>query len=466
MHESVGGRSETLVALLVAAAFFMENLDGTVIATALPHMARSFGAAPIDLNIGMSAYLLTLGVFIPVSGWVADRFGARRVFGSAIALFTLASVLCAMTGSVSSFVAARVLQGVGGAMMVPVGRLIVLRNTPKEKLITAMATLVWPALVAPVLGPAVGGFLSDYASWRWIFLLNLPLGLAALIATMLLVPPSPGSAERPLDWPGFLLSGAGIAGAVAGLELIGQSPAPWARIAILVFAGSILLLLAVRHFRRAEHPLIDLKSLTVRSFAVCMVGGSLFRMAIGAVPFLLPLMFQIGFGYNAFHAGLLTMAVFAGNLAMKLCTTAALRRFGFRTVMIVSGIANAGALAACATLDARTSVAVSCAILFVGGLFRSMQFTALNTLAFADIPPERMNGANTFFSTVMQLTMGMGIAVGAVALRIGDLFGGDTATGFRVAFVILGLIALLGTIDCWSLSRDAGDVVSGRRAVA
>jgi EmrB/QacA subfamily drug resistance transporter len=467
MRLGAARHSETLVALLVAGAFFMENLDGTVIATALPHMARSFHAVPVDLNIGMSSYLLTLGVFIPVSGWVADRFGARRVFGSAIVLFTLASMACGLTSSLDAFVAARVVQGIGGAMMVPVGRLIVLRNTPKESLIAAMATLTWPALVAPVLGPAVGGFLSDYASWRWIFFLNVPLGVAALVATFLLVPRTAGASRRPLDWLGFLLSGAGVAGIIAGLELVGRSPLPWPSIGLLLGTGAILLALAVRHFGRQSHPLLDLHSLRIRTFAVCMVGGSLFRMAIGAVPFLLPLLFQVGFGYDAARAGLLVMAVFAGNLLMKLWTTSLLRRFGFRTVMLWNGFANALTLAACATLRAETPIVLTCAILFVGGLCRSMQFTALNTLSFADVPTDRMNGANTLVSTAMQVTMGMGIAVGAVALRLGHAIGGTMpADAYRVAFLILGLIALAGTVDCWTLDRDAGAVVSGRRAKA
>ncbi|ASW09574.1 DHA2 family efflux MFS transporter permease subunit [Rhizobium sp. 11515TR] len=460
------GSCSLLIALLVAGAFFMENLDGTVIATALPQMAVSFGARPVDLNIGMSAYLLTLGVFIPISGWISDRFGARLVFTTAVVIFTLASVLCGFANGVGSFVAMRILQGIGGAMMVPVGRLVVLNNTPKDKLISAIATITWPALVAPILGPPLGGFITDHASWRWIFFLNLPLGILAFIFSLMLIPETKSAARPPFDWIGFVVSGIGLAGLMYGLELIGRPDPVWLEAWTYVIVGFVLLAVAVFHFLRTEHPLIDLSGLKLPTFAITISGGSLFRTAIGAVPFLLPLMFQVGFGLSAFHAGMLTLAVFAGNLAMKPATTPILRRFGFKPVLIVNGLLNAIFIAACALFSPDTPLWFVVPVLFIGGMCRSMHFTALNTIAFADIPPGQMTGANTLFSTVFQLTMGMGIAVGAIGIRIGQAISAPlgvestVAIEFRLAFVLLGIIALLAVLDCLPLDRKAGENVS------
>jgi len=463
--QEAGSRS-LLIALLVAGAFFMENLDGTVIATALPQMAVSFGARPVDLNIGMSAYLLTLGVFIPISGWISDRFGARLVFTTAVVIFTLASVLCGFANGVGSFVAMRILQGIGGAMMVPVGRLVVLNNTPKDKLISAIATITWPALVAPILGPPLGGFVTDHASWRWIFFLNLPLGILAFIFALMLIPATKSTARAPFDWIGFVVSGIGLASLMYGLELIGHPDPVWLEAWAYVIVGFVLLAIAVFHFLRTEHPLIDLSGLKLPTFAITISGGSLFRTAIGAVPFLLPLMFQVGFRLSAFHAGMLTLAVFAGNLAMKPATTPILRRFGFKPVLIVNGLLNAVFIAVCALFSPDTPLWFIVPVLFIGGMCRSMHFTALNTIAFADIPAGQMTGANTLFSTVFQLTMGMGIAVGAIGIRIGQAISAPlgvestVAIEFRLAFVLLGIIALLAVLDCLPLDRKAGENVS------
>lgn len=454
-------RAQTLIALLVAVSFFMENLDGTVIATALPSMARSFGAAPVDLDVGMSAYLLTLGVFIPASGWLAERFGARRIFATAIALFTIASALCGMVQDVESFVAMRILQGMGGAMMVPVGRLVVLRATPKERLITAIATLTWPALVAPILGPPVGGFIVEHASWRWIFYLNLPIGVAAFAAVFLLIPAEPARRAKPFDVIGFLLSGGVIVIAATLMEAIGNQVLAWRTLGGLGLCGAVLTVTAIRHFRRAESPLLDFHTLRVPTFAVSILGGSLFRMAIGAVPFLLPLMFQTGFGYSAFHAGLLMIAVFAGNLAMKPATTWVLRRFGFRRVLIVNGLGNALSLGACALLTPSTPVTLILGLLFVGGMCRSMQFTALGTIAFADVAPVEMAAANTMFSTVMQLTMGLGVTCGALAARAGEFLAGRGPPAFQIAFIGIALVAIVGMIDSFRLPVNAGGSLAG-----
>lgn len=459
--------ADAALALLVAGTFFMENLDATIMTPAIPHMAESFQVAPIALNIGVSAYVLTLGILIPVSGWVADRFGARAVFTSAIALFTLASLLCAAAPSLETFVAARVLQGAGGALMVPVGRLVVLRATPKHELIRAIALLTWPALVAPVLGPPLGGLMADHGHWRLIFAINLPLGLVALALAWRLVPDSRAGALGPFDWIGFVLTGAALVALLMAAELLGQAGASLAKAGALAVAGTGLLIAGALHFRRAPAPMIDLATLKVKTFAITIWGGSLFRLGVSAVPFLVPLMFQIGFGADAFFSGMVLMAVFAGNLAMKPLTTTILRRFGFRRVLIVNGLLNATAIGACAAFTPQTPLAIAAGILFLGGMTRSMQFTALNTIAFADMPDDRMSAANTLFSAMFQLAMGLGIAFAALAWRAGDttaaLFGGTPDAPFRIAFLLVAAVSLLSLLDVLALPRDAGDRIAGRR---
>jgi EmrB/QacA subfamily drug resistance transporter len=317
---------------IVAATFFMEYLDTTVIATALPQMAHSFGVGPNALSLGMTAYMLALAIFIPVSGWVADRYGSRTVFAAAIIVFTLASVLCGLSNNVVEFTAARLLQGVGGAMMVPVGRLIVVRSTDKARLMQAISTITWPAIAAPVVGPPIGGFITTYASWRWIFLLNVPFGIAALAAVAALVPNLHGSERKPLDLGGLALSGTALTALLYGAELGSQPESdPWLAAAI-VAAGCACGWLAIMHARGQRHPLIDFSTLRIPTFSVTVVTGSLTRIGIGAVPYLMPLLFQIGFGLSAFKSGLLLLASALGNLGMKALTTRILRRFGFRIV--------------------------------------------------------------------------------------------------------------------------------------
>jgi EmrB/QacA subfamily drug resistance transporter len=459
-------KDSSLIITLVAATFFMENLDGTIIATALPQMAHSFGVHPADMSLGITAYLLTLAVFIPISGWAADRFGLRTVFGSAIAVFTAASVLCAMTSTLPAFAAARVLQGIGGAMMVPVGRLAVLRATPKEGLMRAVAIITWPGLVAPVIGPPLGGFITTYSSWRWIFYLNVPLGIIGLMLTMRFIDNVREDGARRFDMPGFALCGIACTTLLYAMELIGRSDVDWMFVGTLVAAGIVASVVSYRHLRRAPQPVVDLSALKVKTFAVAMGGGSLFRIAISAAPFLLPLMFQVGFGMNAFESGLLTLVVFAGNLAMKLVTTPVMRMFGFRPVLIVNGVLAALSLAAMSLLTPTTPKAVIAVILFASGLSRSLQFTALNTLSFADVPKSQMSGASALSSTLFQMTMGIGVAAGAIALRIGQWLHGHDAHAiapddFSVAFLIVAQIGLIGVADLFGLAKDAGAVVSG-----
>ncbi len=454
------------IALLVAGAFFMEILDGTVIATALPAIAADLGVAAVDLNIGMSAYLLTIAVFIPLSGWTAERFGARTVFAASIVVFTAASVLCALTETLPLFVAARVLQGIGGAMMVPVGRLVVLQMTPKHQLVAAIAVITWPGLIAPVIAPALGGWITTTAGWEWIFYLNLPLGVVALAFSGIL-PQTRRPDPPPLDWTGFVLTAGAAVGILVAAEFLGAAEIDAFAAAGFAAAGIALAVLAVRHFRRAEHPLIDLAAMRVKSFRVTIWGASLFRMSIGAVPFLVPLMLQVGYGLDPFQAGLYVLAVFAGNLAMKLFTTRMLRRFGFRRILVVNGLLNAVAILAMAAITPAMPYALAFAILFASGVVRSMQFTSLNTLAFADIPAPDMTAANTLQSMVFQMSMGLGVTLGAVALRAGEAvapaMGLAPVDAFKLAFVVIAAVAAVAVIDVLGLSADTGRHVSGHR---
>lgn len=460
-------RRSTLIALLVAVTFFMENLDATVIATALPDMARTFSVAAVDVNIGMSAYMLAVAVFIPISGWLADRFGSRLVFSSAIVLFSLSSLMCGLSDSLETFVATRVLQGVSGAMMVPVGRLAVLRTTEKKDLVRAISFIPWPGLVAPVLGPPVGGFIVTHASWPWIFYLNLPLGVLALIATLVHIPRRDDVSSRTFDFSGFLLVGVASAALLYGVEMLGKSRANFVEGLSLSGAGAILGVWAWRHMRQHAQPLLALDVMGVRTFSVCLCGGSIFRIAISTLPFLLPLMFQLAFGFSAFDAGLLVLVVFAGNLAMKPFTTRVIRRWGFRPVLMINGILSVLAIAACALLDERMNWALILFILFVGGLSRSMQFTAFNTLGFADVPQEQMSDASTLFSMFFQLSMGLGVAVGALllhlAMNVHDNTEQTLTADFQLTFLWVAMIAGVALLDNLRLLPQAGETVLQRK---
>ncbi|EOU9534579.1 MFS transporter [Cronobacter dublinensis] len=457
-------------ALLVAGAFFMEFLDGTVIATALPTMAQTFGVDAVALNIGISAYLLTLAVLIPASGWIADRFGARRVFTVALGIFTGASVLCGLADSLETFVLMRVLQGAGGALMVPVGRLAVLRVTPKHQLITAIATLTWPALVAPIIGPPLGGFITSYASWRWIFFINLPAGLLAMALAWRIIPDNHDDARRPFDTPGFIATALAMVALVCAMEMLAARDSNGLLTCALLLAGGGALIYALRHFRRAPFPMIRLDALAVPTFRVTMYGGSLFRTSISAVPFLLPLLFQVGFGMDAFHSGLLVLAVFAGNLTIKPATTPLIRWLGFKKLLLINGLLNVLALLACALLTPQTPVWLILLILFLGGVFRSIQFTGVSTLAFADVPAGEMSYANTLFSTATQLAVGLGVTLGAIGIRLGEVISEAFFTtavpglSFRLAFVMMALLSLAGMADTLRLAAHAGSSVSGKQA--
>jgi EmrB/QacA subfamily drug resistance transporter len=453
------------LALLVAGAFFMEILDGTVIAPAAPYIAADLGVAAVDINLAISAYVLTLAVLIPISGWLADRFGARTVFTVAIVVFTLASAGCALATSLPVLVATRVLQGVGGALMVPVGRFAVLRTTAKSDLIRAIAFLTWPALLAPVVAPALGGLLSTYASWRWIFLINVPLGIAGLVLTRLLVPDlrAPGSGPPPADWRGFALTATGIAALVLVLENIGTGETAWAAVLLGVAVSASALAAAAVHLLRAPLPLLDLRVLRIASFRATVAGGMVHRAVISAVPFLLPLLFQLGFGWTAAQAGLVVIALFVGNVAIKPVTTPLMRRLGLRTVLLLALPASAAALVAMAWLQATTPLLVILGVLLISGVFRSIAFSAYNSLAFADVDTARMSHANTLNATAQELGAGLGVAVGALLVRSGEQLIADGPEGpYRLAFTVLAAMLLVPMIEALRLPRSAGRTVTGR----
>jgi EmrB/QacA subfamily drug resistance transporter len=450
------------LALLVAATFFMEFLDGTVLTTAIPSIAGDFRVPAADVNITMTAYLMTVAMGIPLSGWLAERLGARRVFCLAIALFTVASLSCALSQDLTMLTLSRVLQGAGGAMMVPVGTLVVLRGTPKADLLRATAFLVWPGLLAPVLAPLVGGALTTYLSWHWIFLINLPLGLAAFIAALRLVPSAAGDSGRRLDWLGLVLTTAGVGALVVGMELAsGHFETPWA--AGSAAAGAAALAGAALWMRRARNPLFDLTVFSTRTFRAMATGGFVYRLTISSVPFLLPLMFQAGFGWTPLHAGIMVAAVFIGNIGIKPATTPLIRRFGFKAMLVFASLASAVTFALCSLLTADTPEPVTFALLVCSGAFRSIGFSSYASVQYADIVPAQLTSANTVSATLVQLATGTGIAVAALLIRVFEglaAFPQDSAGPFRGAFLAMAVLMLFSTADSLTLHRHAGAEVS------
>lgn len=454
-----------LVALIVASVFFMQMLDGAIMNTSLPQMAASFGVQPVALSIGITIYTLTVAAFVPLSGWLSDRFGARNIFLLAILVFALASLACGMANSLPQFVVARAVQGLGGAMMTPVGRMVVLRNASKSELLQATALITWPALFAPVIGPIFGGFVTTYFSWRWNFLINVPLGLSGLILVSLFVPNHKEKERRRLDVVGFILSSTALVSLLFGLESFAHARSAW--LLPLIAVGSLFAWLAIRHFRRVPHPLLDLSSFAVQTFAISSLwAGTYIRVAIAATPFLLPLLFQVGFGLSPLAAGGLIFAYFLGNLGMKTITTPTLRRFGFRTVLSVNGALAGLSIMACALFNRDTPHVALMAVLLVAGLTRSMQFTALNTMAFADIHASQRSSASTLSSMLQQASMVLGIALAAFLLNISQVVRGAAAldiADFRVAFIVVGALGVLSSWRFLQLPLDAGAEVTGHR---
>jgi len=458
---------ERLIPLIIAVALFMENMDSTVISTALPAIARDIGADPLALKLAITSYLLSLAVFIPASSWTADRFGARTVFRAAIAVFMLGSIGCALSSSLSDFVIARIVQGMGGAMMTPVGRTVLVRSVSKRDLVNAMAWVTMPALIGPVLGPPVGGFITTYASWHWIFIINIPIGLVGIALATRYIEDFRAEILEPFDLKGMVLAGIGIAGLAFGLSVLGLDFLPWTTVAALIGGGAIFIAAYLVHAKRIPAPAIDLTLFRLPTFRASVVGGFVFRVGIGALPFLLPLMLQLGFGMTPFHSGLITFTSAVGAMTMKVAAGAILRRFGFRTILVINSLVGAAFLAVCAAFTKTTPVTVMVVLLLIGGFFRSLQFTCIGTIAFAEVEPARVSRATALTAVARQLALSAGIALGAAAVELVSHYRGGgplVAADFSPAFLVVAAVSTLSLFIFARLPADAGAELSGKRA--
>ncbi len=457
--------SFALTPLIVATALFMENLDGTVLSTALPAMAADLHEDPIRLKLALTSYLLALAVFIPLSGWAADKLGAKRVFRAAIIVFTVGSILCGLSDSLAGIVAARVIQGMGGAMMTPVGRLVLLRTAPRHELVRAMAYVTVPALIGPLIGPPIGGFLATYAHWRFIFWINVPIGVLGVALVTRFIPDLREQEVWPLDVKGAILSGFALSLLVSGASVAGAGLAPPLVSALTMFAGAAALAAYVGHARRAPFPIIDLRLLATPTFRAGVAGGFLFRIGVGAIPFLLPLLLQVGFEMTAFQSGLLTFASAASAMLMKTLAQPILRRFGFRRVLIVNTLISSAFLIFNGLFTIETAHWLIAATLLTGGFFRSLEFTALNAIAFADIDQRDMSRATSFAAVGQQLSQSAGVAIGAAALDWARAAHGGAALAagdFAPAFYVVSAVSATAALFFVPLPPTAGDNLTGR----
>lgn len=451
--------SGMLTPLIIATALFMENMDATVISTSLPAIARDLLVDPVALKLALTSYLVSLAVFIPISGWMADRFGARRIFSSAIIVFMLGSMLCGFTTSLEGFVLARFIQGMGGAMMVPVGRLVILRTTRKDELVKALSYLTIPALLGPVMGPPLGGFITTYFHWRWIFFINVPIGLLGIVLAGRFIQNLQQEQLPPLDKLGFVLTGVGLSILMLGLATEGKHMLSLPLSLGLALLGAVLLLAYHWHYRRVSDPLLDLSLLRIPTFHASVLGGFLIRMGIGATPFLLPLMLQLGFGYSPFESGMLTCATAVGAIFMKTIVARVLERFGFKKVLTWNTVLVALSMAAYGLFRADTPHALMLLVFVSGGFLRSLQFTSLNAIAFADVEQARMSHATSLSSVAQQLAAGFGVTAAALALQcVAGLQGHQqlAVSDFSWSFLLMGLLTLVSVLFFLPLDAKSG----------
>ena len=461
--------SDRIVPLIVATALFMENMDSTVISTSLPAIAQALGTNPLALKLAVTSYLLSLAICIPASGWTADRFGTRNVFRTAIGVFVLGSIGCAASHSLEEFVLARIVQGAGGAMMTPVGRLMMVRSIDKRRLVNAMSLVTIPALIGPICGPPLGGFITTYASWHWIFLINVPIGLVGVAMASRFIPNIRVERPDPFDYVGFLLSGCAIAGLAFGLSAMGLEFLPTSIVASLLCGGAISAGAYLIHARRTPAPILDLNLFRLPTFRASIFGGFLFRLGIGALPFLLPLLLQIGFHLTPFESGLITFTTALGSMFMKAAVASVLHRYGYRNVLIYNALISSVFLMACASFVQGMPFAAMIAILLSGGFFRSLQFTSINTIAYAEIEPAKMSRATAMVAAAQQLSLSTGVAVGALVVELTLRLKHSTTMGisdFPPAFLFVGLLSASAVFIFMRLPPDAGAELAGRKSEA
>jgi EmrB/QacA subfamily drug resistance transporter len=457
--------SNRIVPLIVAVALFMENMDSTVIATSLPAIAADIGAHPLELKLAITSYLLSLAVFLPISGWTADRFGARTVFRGAIAVFMLGSIGCALSGSLTQFVLARMVEGMGGAMMTPVARLILVRSIARSELVNAMIWVTLPALIGPLIGPPLGGFITTFISWHWIFLINIPIGVLGIVLATMFIEDVRAETPDPFDPLGMVLAGVGIGGLAFGGSVLGLNFLPVGIVIALIVIGAAAVFSYVLHARRAPAPILDLNLLKIPTIRAAVVGGFIYRSGIGAMPFLLPLLLQLGFHMSAFQSGLITIANVVGAMGMKTIIPIILRRYGFRTALALNAVISSALVGLCATFTPGVPIAWIIGVLVIGGFSRSFEYTSLNTIAYADVDNRRMSRATSLVAVGQQLSISVGVGIGAALVELTvQLRGHDTVTAadFQPAWIIVALISATAGIIFWRLPVDAAAEVARR----
>jgi len=462
-----GLRARLVIALIVAIAFLMEQLDSTIITTAVPSIAKSLSVTPVQMSLAVAAYVLSVAVFIPVSGWFADRYGARRVFVAALALFTLGSALCGAASSFTMLVAMRVLQGLGGAMMTPVGRLILLRSFPRSELMTAMTYMTLPAIMGPVFGPLLGGIITTWFSWRWIFYVNLPIGLVGIILALRYVENIRDHDQGAFDLPGFLMVGAGLGLLQFGMENVSRPVISLPTIGAAIMAASLLLIGFGFYARKVVAPAVDLSLFHLRSFRVGTLAGGLARVGLNGMPFLLPLMLQVGFGFSAIASGSITFIGSVGALFIRTLLAPVLRTHGFKRALVGSAIAGSLSLVGFALLTPATPHWIILVSVFVFGLCRSAQFMTSNTLSYADMPEQRLSRATSLGGALQQLSVSLGVSVGAVLLSLVSLRSHVLTPGrFHEVFLLSAIIPLLAVPGFLTLRSEDGAPATGARSRA
>ena len=456
---------KTYLPWVVATALFMEQLDSTIVNTAVPAMAASLHVTPLSLKAVVMSYILSLAVGIPVSGWIADRFGTRRVFGLAIVTFTVASVLCGLSVNVPMLVFSRILQGMGAALMMPVGRLTIIRTFPKSELLSAMNFVIIPALIGPLLGPLVGGLIVHWLSWRDIFFVNVPVGLLALCLSYRYMPDYHGDAPRPLDVSGLILFGSGVALLSWVLEVFGEYALPPLTVAVLLAISLMLLASYLWHARDHAYPLLNMRLFKVRTFRVSVAGGFVTRLGIGALPFLLPLLYQLGLKLPAWQSGLLMMPAAAAAMTMKMFAPGLLARFGYRRILLINTIMIGCTICGFSLVGTGTPVVVIVLLGFAMGFFNSLQFSSMNSMAYADIPGPDSSMASTIASSMQQMSMSFGLACGL--LITGWFLGGLPQTdqkavlgALHYAFISMGVLTAFSAMTFSTLHAGDGENVS------